>query len=92
MPENISLMEIQIQLKLYTIGGNNSREAAQKLLKEHPELRDWCLHTHRLCSVYKQMSTTLSLRMASKHNRATAFIHEMTTWDKVLEFSLIWLS
>ena len=76
----------------YTIGGNNSREAAQQLLKEHPELRDRRLYTHRLCSVYKQMSTTLSLRMASKHNRATAFIHEMTTWDKVLKFSLIWLS
>ena len=69
--------------KYDTIGGNNSREAVQQLLKEHSELRNQRLYTHRLCSVYKQMAPTLALRMASKHNRATAFIHEMTTFDKV---------
>lgn len=41
------------------------------------------LVTYRLCSVYKKMDTQLTLRLASKHNRATSFNHEMTTWDKV---------
>ena len=67
----------------YTIGGNNSREAMQQLLKEHSELKGEKIFSHRLCSVYSPMDTTLALRLASKHNRATTFIHEMTTWDKV---------
>jgi len=25
----------------------------------------------------------LALRLASKHNRATSFTHDMTAWDKV---------
>ena len=29
------------------------------------------------------MSNTLALRMASKHNRASIFIHDMSTFDKV---------
>lgn len=66
-----------------TIGGNNSREAVQQLLKEHPELEEQKVFTHRLCAVYNHMGTTLAFCMASKHNRATAFLHEMTTWDKV---------
>ena len=69
--------------KYYTIGGNNSREALQQLLQEHPELKTQKTYTHRLCSVYNFMSTDLTLRLASKHNRAATFIHEMTTWDKV---------
>ena len=66
-----------------TIGGNNSREALQQLMKDKPELCDNRLFTHRLCSVYSKMDTKLALRLASKHNRATNFSHDMTTWDKV---------
>ena len=66
-----------------TIGGNNSREAIQQLLSEKPELKKKKLYSHRLCSVYTRMSTDLALRLASKHNRASAFTHDMTTWDKV---------
>ena len=29
------------------------------------------------------MTTELALRLASKHNRAAGFTHDMTTWDKV---------
>ena len=74
---------IKEAFKYHTIGGNNSREALQQLLNEHSELKKEKVFTHRLCSVYSPMDTTLALRLASKHNRATAFIHEMTTWDKV---------
>jgi DNA repair exonuclease SbcCD nuclease subunit len=66
-----------------TIGGNNSREAMQQLLAENPELRMKKTYSHRLCSVYRKMSMELSLRLASKHNRAAGFTHDMTTWDKV---------
>ena len=66
-----------------TLGGNNSREAIQQLLREHPELHQEKTYTHRLCSVYSCMDSALALRLASKHNRATAFSHELTTWDKV---------
>lgn len=67
-----------------TVGGNNLRLALQELLREKPELRTNKLFSHRLCSVYRRMETQLALRLASKHNRATSFSHEMTTWDKVL--------
>ena len=67
----------------YTVGGNNSREALQQLLKEKPYLEDDKSYTCRLCSVYQPMSTHLCLRLASKHNRATSFSHSMSTWDKV---------
>ena len=66
-----------------TIGGNNSREAIQQLLSENPGLKKNRLYSHRLCSVYKRMPTDISLRLASKHNRAAGFTHDMTTWDKV---------
>ena len=55
----------------------------QQLLSEKPELKKKKLYSHRLCSVYTRMSTDLALRLASKHNRASAFTHDMTTWDKV---------
>lgn len=67
----------------YTIGGNNSRVALQQLLKEKPYFSEDKNYTHRLCSVYSPMPTHLSLRLASKHNRATSFSHSMSTWDKV---------
>lgn len=67
-----------------TLGGNNSREALQQLLKEKPYLKEEKNYTHRLCSVYNPMPPPLSLRLASKHNRATSFSHSMTTWDKVI--------
>ena len=64
-----------------TIGENNSREALQRLLREKPELQE---NSHRLCSVYSRMETKFALRLASKHNRATNFSHDMTMWDKVM--------
>ena len=69
--------------KYDTLGGNNSREALQQLLAENPHLREQRIFTHRLCSVYSPMEASLALRLASKHNRASAFIHEMTNLDKV---------
>lgn len=66
-----------------TIGGNNSREAIQQLLIEKPELKKKKTYSHRLCSVYARMPPELALRLASKHNRASGFTHEMSTWDKV---------
>lgn len=66
-----------------TIGGNNSREAIQQLLSEKPELKKKKMYSYRLCSVYTRMPNELALRLASKHNRASGFTHDMTTWDKV---------
>lgn len=66
-----------------TIGGNNSREAIQQLLRENSLLKKKKIFSHRLCSVYSPMTAELALRLASKHNRAAGFIHDMTTWDKV---------
>ena len=72
-----------------TIGGNHSRIAMQQLLKEHPHLKDNKLYTHHLCSVYREMEFNLTLRLASKHNRAAVFCHEVTTWDKVYVFGCV---
>ena len=66
-----------------SIGGNNSREALQQLLRERPYLKEEKNFSYRLCSIYSNMKTPLSLRLASKHNRATSFSHDITTWDKV---------
>ena len=66
-----------------TIGGNNSHEAYKQLLEEQPKLKKNRVFTHRLCSVYSKMDRKLALRLASKHNRATAFYLETSTWDKV---------
>ena len=57
----------------------------QKLVKEYPHLKENKLYTHHLCSVYREMESNLSLRLATKHNRAAVFCHEVTTWDKVNE-------
>lgn len=69
--------------KYTTTGGNNSREALKQLLIEKPYLKDNKLYSHRLCSVYKPMDSKFVLPLASKHNKATSFSHDMTTWDKV---------
>ena len=66
-----------------TLGGNNSREAIRQLLKESPDLKRKRIYSHHLCSVYSRIPTDLALRLVSKHNRASAFTHDMTTWDKV---------
>jgi len=66
-----------------TVGGNHSRQAFQEILKEHPEFENKKQYTHRLCSVYIPMDNKLARRLASKHNRATAFCHKMTNWDWV---------
>ena len=59
-----------------TVGGNHSRQALQKLLKEHPELVRLKVYSHRLRSVYTKMPSSLALRLASKHNRASAYTHD----------------
>ena len=67
----------------HTIGGNHSRQALQELLRENPHLQQKRLYAHRLCAVYLPMEAKLARRLASKHNRAAAYCHEMTTWDWV---------
>ena len=67
----------------YTIGGNHSRQALQELLTEEVHLKNNRRYTHRLCAVYKPMENQLAKRLASKHNRAAAYCHEMSTWDWV---------
>jgi hypothetical protein len=71
--------------KYETVGGNHSRQALQELLKERPELYRRKVYSHRLCSVYSQMPSSLTLRIASKHNRASIFTHDMTTGDKITQ-------
>ena len=66
-----------------TIGGNHSRAALQEILKENPNLCADRQYSHRLCAVYKPMANTLARRLASKHNWAAAFTHEMISWDWV---------
>ena len=66
-----------------TIGGNHSRQALQELIREKKDLQTNKLYTHRLCAVYEPMSVSLARRLASKHNRAASFTHDMTSWDWV---------
>ena len=66
-----------------SIGGNHSRQALQELLKENKQLERQRCFTHRWCAVYKPMEIPLARRLASKHNRAGSFNHEMTNWDWV---------
>ena len=63
-----------------TIGGNNSRVALQELLQENPNEKRF---QTRLVAVYVGLTDDMALRLASKHNRATGFTHQMTTQDKV---------
>ena len=63
-----------------TIGGNNSRIALQELAEEYPDNPSF---KTRLVAIYVGLSDSLSLRLASKHNRASGFTHSMTTQDKV---------
>ena len=72
-----------------TIGGNNFREAYQQLLEEDPELKKEKMYSYRLCSVYTKMERQFALWLASKHNRATSFYLETSTWDKVCLWSWI---
>lgn len=65
----------------WTIGGNHSRQALQELLKEKPTLAKNKQYSHRLCAIYKPMETKLIRWLASKHNRAAAYCHEINTWD-----------
>ena len=67
----------------FTVGGNHSRQALQELLKEKRGLATNKQYTHRLCAIYKPMETKLIRRLASKHNRAAAYCHEINTWDWV---------
>ena len=84
LPENT---EFQPSLKegytYQSIGGNHSRQALQELLKENPHFKHQKVYTHRLSSVYSNMSPDLIRRLASKHNRATSFSHATTCWDRV---------
>ena len=76
--------------KYHTIGGNHSRQALQELIEEKPSLASNRQYSHRLCAVYKPMDTKLIRRLASKHNRAAAYCHEMTTWDWVHKYQLFY--
>ena len=67
----------------YTIGGNHSRKALEELLEENPNLSFKRQYSSRLCAIYKPMEATLIRRLASKHNRAAAYHHDMNTWDWV---------
>ena len=40
-------------------------------------------------SVYQGLSDEEALRLAAKHNLATALHHEMTTWEKVYKCTSI---
>jgi len=63
-----------------TIGGNHSRIALQELRTAYPENQHY---KSRMVAVYVNLANHLALRLAAKHNRATGFIHSMTTQDKV---------
>ena len=63
-----------------TIGGNNSRIAIQELSEQYPTESSY---KTRFVAVYAGLTSEEALRLASKHNRATSFTHDMTTQDKV---------
>ena len=65
------------------IGGNNSREALQSILSEHPELANDSVYGTRPVSVYRDLSDDETLYLGMKHNRATHLVHEMTAEEKV---------
>ena len=90
LPEGATFQSTLKEAYTYqSVGGNHSREALQQLLKEHPNLKQNKLYSHRLCSVYKEMDCNLVRRLASKHNRATTISHNTTNFDRVSE-SLAW--
>lgn len=53
-----------------TIGGNNSRIALQELTQEYPDSPPF---KTRLAAIYDCLCDRLTLRLASKHNRASEF-------------------
>ena len=63
-----------------TIGGNHTRIALQELRTAYPENQHYKC---RMVAVYANLANHLALCLATKHNRATGFIHSMTTQDKV---------
>ena len=67
-----------------TLGGNNSRAAVQEL---HREYEDIPTFRTRLVSVYSKLTDDQALILASKHNKTTAFHHQMSTLERV---SYIW--
>ena len=67
-----------------TLGGNNSRAAVQEL---HTEYEDIPTFRTRLVSVYSKLTDDQALILASKHNKTTAFHHQMSTLERV---SYIW--
>ena len=66
-----------------TLGGNNSRTALVELLKENPALKDDKRFSHRIVSVYSNLTDEDAQLLAVKHNRQQSFVHSMTTQDKV---------
>ena len=66
-----------------TLGGNNSRTALVELLKENPALKDDKRFSHRMVSVYSNLTDEEAQLLAVKHNRQQSFVHSMTTQDKV---------
>lgn len=70
--------------KYEIIGGNNSREALARLMKEKPLLSSDPNFKNRPVSVYSNLTNEEAQYLGIKHNRATHFIHEMTVQEKVM--------
>ena len=63
-----------------TLGGNNSRAAVQELYKEREDVQTF---RTRLVSVYSGLTDDQAIIVASKHNKTTAFHHQMSTLERV---------
>ena len=70
-----------------TLGGNNSRAAVQELYKENKDVPTF---RTRLVSVYSGLTDDQALILASKHNKTTAFHHQMSTLEKVSYCNIIY--
>ena len=89
LQEGQEFVEDKESYEYETLGGNNSREALQQLLKEDEGFQG----RTRLVAVYNNLTDEEALRLASKHNLATSLTHGVSTWDKVSVSILIqqWL-
>ena len=69
-----------------TLGGNNSRAAVQALYEENEDVQTF---RTRLVSVYSGLTDDQALILASKHNKTTAFHHQMSTIERVSYKSIV---
>lgn len=85
LPEGETFDKFHPQAYSYeTLGGNNSRTALHELCKERPELASDDRFSHRMVSIYTNLSPQEAQYLAVKHNRQQSFVHHMTTQDKVV--------